>query len=149
MSDSAHRAAFDSVRDFLGRIFTTSEAGSLESVAELELSLTQARLLFTLAHHQRPVAIGDLGDEVGLSAASAGRNVDHLVRGGLIERAENPQDRRVKLVAVTTAGRDLAAAHLKTKEDAVRRVLGDLDTEQCLALIEALAPLTKDHPHDH
>src|SRR5690606_1023420 len=97
MSDSPRAAAFTSVRDFLTRIFTTAEAESLESVAELELSFTQARILFTLAHHEQPIAIGDLGAEVGLSAAATGRNVDHLVREGWVERTENPEDRRAQL----------------------------------------------------
>ncbi|SRR5690606_5330236 len=147
MSDSPRAAAFTSVRDFLTRIFTTAEAESLESVAELELSFTQARILFTLAHHEQPIAIGDLGAEVGLSAAATGRNVDHLVREGWVERTENPEDRRVKLVSVTEAGRALAGRHLRSKEDAVRRLVDELDDAQCLALVEALAPLTKEEPH--
>lgn len=148
MTDSAHACAFDAVRGFLGRVFTTAEGESLETVAGLKLSFTQARLVFALAHHDHPVAIGDLAESVGLSAASAGRNVEQLVRKKLIERTENPQDRRVKLVAVTDRGRSLAQSHLKSKEDAVRTLLDDLDTAQCLALVEALKPLSKEEPHD-
>lgn len=144
MTDSAHTCAFDAVREFLGRVFTTAEGESLESVAGLKLSFTQARLVFWLAHHDHPVAIGDVADAVGLSAAATGRNIEHLVRKRLIARTENPDDRRVKLVVLTGRGRDLARAHLKSKEDAVRTLLGDLDTAQCLALVEALKPLSKE-----
>lgn len=146
MTDSPHACAFVAVRDFLGRVFTTAEGESLESVAGLKLSFTQARLVFTLAHHDHPVAIGDLADAVGLSAASAGRNVEQLVRKKLIVRTENPEDRRVKLVAVSDHGRELAQSHLKSKEDAVRKLLDALDSDQCLALAEALKPLSKEEP---
>ncbi|MET0467708.1 MAG: MarR family winged helix-turn-helix transcriptional regulator [Aeromicrobium sp.] len=146
MTDSPHACAFTAVRDFLGQVFTTAEGESLETVAGLKLSFTQARLVFLLAHHDHPVAIGDLADSVGLSAASAGRNVEQLVRKKLIVRTENPEDRRVKLVAVTDRGRSLAQSHLKSKEDAVRTLLDDLDPAQCLALVEALKPLAKEVP---
>ena len=147
MSPSPHACAFAAVRAFLGQVFTTAEGESLETVAGLNLSFTQARLVFALAHHDHPVAIGDLADSVGLSAASAGRNVEQLVRKKLIARTENPEDRRVKLVAVTDRGRSLAQSHLKSKEDAVRTLLDGLDAEQCLALVEALKPLSKEEPH--
>ena len=148
MTDSAHAHAFEAFNDVLGRLFTTAEGESLESVAGLDLSFTQARMTFWLAHHDHPVAIGDLATAVGLSAAAAGRNVEQLVRKRLVERAENPEDRRVKLVALTARGRSLAQSHLKSKQDAVRTLLGDLDPDQCLALVEALKPLQKEEPHD-
>lgn len=147
MTKSAHACAFDVVRGFLGRIFTSAEGDTLESVAELDLSFTQARIVLTLAHHEHPLAIGDLADMVGLSAASTGRNVENLVQKDLVERTENPEDRRVKLVALCPAGRAVAESHVKAKEDAVRTMLDDLDSDQCLALIEALKPLVKETPH--
>ncbi|GAA2082477.1 hypothetical protein GCM10009725_15800 [Aeromicrobium tamlense] len=128
-------------------MFTTAEGESLESVAGLDLSFTQARLSFVLAHYEHPVAIGDLAESVGLSPAAAGRNIQQLVRKKLVVRTENPEDRRVKLVTLTDRGRSLAQSHLKSKEDAVRTLLGDLDTDQCLALVEALQPLLKEEPH--
>lgn len=127
-------------------MFTSAEGESLESVAGLDLSFTQARLAFVLAHHEHPVAIGDLAESVGLSPAAAGRNIQQLVRKKLVVRSENPEDRRVKLVTLTDRGRSLAQSHLKSKEDAVRRLLGDLEPDQCLALVEALKPLLKEEP---
>ncbi|MFH7322533.1 MULTISPECIES: MarR family winged helix-turn-helix transcriptional regulator [unclassified Aeromicrobium] len=144
MTQSPHACAFEAVRGFLGRVFTTAEGESLESVAGLDLSFTQARLSFVLAHYEHPVAIGDLAESVGLSPAAAGRNIQQLVRKKLVVRTENPEDRRVKLVTLTDRGRSLAQSHLKSKEDAVRTLLGTLDTDQCLALVEALKPLAKE-----
>ncbi|MCD9154112.1 MarR family winged helix-turn-helix transcriptional regulator [Aeromicrobium duanguangcaii] len=144
MTTSPHACAFDAVREFLGRVFTTAEGESLEAVAKLKLSFTQARVVFTLAHHDGPAAIGDLAGAVGLSAAAVGRNIEQLVRKKLVVRTENPEDRRVKLVAVSALGRSLAQSHLKSKEDAVRTLLDALEPEQCLALVEALKPLKEE-----
>lgn len=147
MPTSAHTFAFIAVRGFLERVFASAEGESLETVASLDLSFTQARLLFVLTVQDGPVAISDLADLVGLSPATVGRNVDRLVRKKLLTRTENPEDRRVKLVAASERGDRIAAAHLKSKEDALRNLLADLSADQCVALVDALEPLKKEH-HD-
>lgn len=138
---TAHQRAFEDVRELLGLIFTTAEGESLETVAGFDLSFTQARMIFIVASHEEPVAISDIAERLGLSVASTGRNVDQLVTKELLTRTENPDDRRVKLVELSARGRTLAEEHLRSKEDAVRRLLGRLDIRQCHALTSALAPL--------
>jgi DNA-binding MarR family transcriptional regulator len=49
-----------------------------------------------------------LSDELGISAASASRAADGLVRKKLATRVEDPNDRRVRRLALTAKGRDLA-----------------------------------------
>ncbi|RLV54981.1 MarR family transcriptional regulator [Aeromicrobium phragmitis] len=117
----------------------------------MDLSFSQARTLFTLAQTDGPLAIGDIAKLVSLSVAAAGRNVDQLVKLGLVERTECDQDRRVKIVALTDKGVELARAHLDAKRDSVRHMLDRLDLDQCERLSEALAPLlalTKEDLYD-
>lgn len=149
MIESSRECAFVAVRGFLNRVFTTAEGDSLESVAGLDLSFTQVRTLFVTCHGDSPVAISDLADCLGLSVAATGRNVDQLVRKGLVERTENPDDRRVKLISPSDSGRAMAASHLKSKEDAVRTLLDDLDVAECDALTAALRPLVKEEEAPH
>lgn len=150
-SSDPRSAAFADLETFLGRVFINAESEAYEVFLAVDLSFSQARTLFTLAQTDGPLAIGDIAKLVSLSVAAAGRNVDQLVKLGLVERTECDQDRRVKIVALTDKGVELARAHLDAKRDSVRRMLDRLDVDQCERLSEALAPLlalTKEDLYD-
>lgn len=147
----ARAAAFSDLEAFLSRVFINAESDAYEVFLAMDLSFSQARTLFTLAQTDDPLPIGEIAQLVSLSVASAGRNVDQLVKLGLVERDESEHDRRVKLVTLTTKGRDLARAHLDAKRGSVRAMLDRLEPGQCERLSAALAPLlelTKDDLHD-
>lgn len=150
-SPDARAAAFSDLEAFLGRVFINAESDAYEVFLTLDLSFSQARSLFTLAQADGPLAIGDIAKLVSLSMTSAGRNVDQLVKLGLVERRESELDRRVKLVALTAKGHELARAHLDAKRGSVRQMLDHLDLDQCERLSKALSPLldlTKDDLYD-
>lgn len=146
MTTSAHDRAFSAVHQLFARVVAATEGDSFNTAAELELTISQARLLFALADHDRALSISDLADHLGLSVASTGRNVDRLVRKKLLTRTESAEDRRVKLVDLSAHGRELAEAHLASRAGALRRVLAGATDHQCSAIAEALSPLTsKEH----
>ncbi|TFW31117.1 MarR family winged helix-turn-helix transcriptional regulator [Massilia horti] len=51
---------------------------------------------------------GVLADALGLEASSLVRVVDHLIEAGLLERREDPQDRRAKILELTGEGKKTA-----------------------------------------
>src|SRR5690606_37449378 len=79
----------------------------VDRLAELDLTLAQARVLFSVVRRSEPQPIHTIAGELGLSMTAAGRNVDRLVRLGLLTREESPTDRRVKLVGPADEGRQL------------------------------------------
>ncbi len=58
-------------------------------------------------HYREPCGITDLSEKMDISTAAASQLVDKLVQAGLLVRAEDPHDRRAKLVALTPKGRQL------------------------------------------
>ncbi len=76
-------------------------------LASLDLNLTQASLISYVAEFGR-TSQTRLADQLGIGRAAIGSVVDQLQTRGLVERQPNPSDRRVWLVAVTSAGRELA-----------------------------------------
>ncbi|MGA6205245.1 MarR family winged helix-turn-helix transcriptional regulator [Nocardia testacea] len=98
----------------------------VDRLAELDLTLSQARVLFTVVRHDEPQPIHTIAGELGLSMTAAGRNVDRLVRLGLLTRQESPTDRRVKLVGPTEHGHrltwDQIAVHRATIDKVVHRL---------------------------
>lgn len=76
-------------------------------LAPLDLNLTQASLLGYVVEFGATTQT-QLADRLGIGRAAIGSVVDQLESRGLVERTSNSADRRVWLVAITTAGTELA-----------------------------------------
>ena len=122
------------------RLVHVGEAEMMEALAHQDLSFTQARVLFTLAGG-RPMAINELAARLGQSVAAAGRNVDSLVRSGLVERNESPADRRVRLVSVSAKGQEIVDHHVRARRHVLSAFAEQLPEEQSACLLEALRPI--------
>jgi DNA-binding MarR family transcriptional regulator len=79
-----------------------------QRLAGLGFTLSQASLLAYIAEFG-PVSQTRAAEHLGQGRAVTGTHVDKLEQLGVVERLPDPDDRRVWLVAVTRAGRDLAA----------------------------------------
>jgi len=75
--------------------------------AAVDLNLSQASVL---AYLQETGAMTQtrISERLGIGRAATGTIIDRLESKGLVERKPDPGDRRVWLVAVTQAGKDLA-----------------------------------------
>jgi DNA-binding MarR family transcriptional regulator len=98
------------VAEDLGRLLAylkgAAKGNPLDAVAELELSVSQARTLVMLDRLGGAAAVGVLAGRLPLSQGATSRVVEGLHKAGLVERQEDPSDRRVKRVTITAAGRE-------------------------------------------
>ena len=132
---------YEALGEFFQRIFSMGESGSLDRMIELDVSFTQARTMFLLAHTDGPLPITEIAAQLGLSVAATGRNVDQLVKLGIVERQENPDDRRVKLVSLSPAGFEIADQQIEQKRRAVRTFVERLSSTEAENLTRALRPI--------
>ena len=116
--------------DFVVRLLSLSEADGMDALIELDLSFSQARTLFCLAHNCDEMPIHAIADRLSLSVAAAGRNVDQLVKLNLVERRESPDDRRVKLISLSPGGQKIAAQHFDSKRTSIRTFTDKLPADQ-------------------
>lgn len=88
--------------------YVAREAGGevADLLEELDLSLAQLKTLETLVAHPAAPSVKELSESLGCSLANSSRGVDALVRRGLLERREDADDRRVKRLTITAAGRE-------------------------------------------
>jgi len=70
------------------------------------LSMPQFSILMQL-YYRRTCGISDLSDSFEITAAAASQHVENLVQAGLIERAEDPHDRRAKQIQLSPKGKAL------------------------------------------
>jgi DNA-binding MarR family transcriptional regulator len=78
-----------------------------EAVGALELTLTQIKLLHHLDDTTSPLSLKVVAEMVHVSLPAASRTVDDLVRRGFACREEDTDDRRMKQVTITDAGRSV------------------------------------------
>jgi len=69
--------------------------------------------------------------------------VEKLVRAGLVQRAEDPQDRRQTLVRLTQQGEDLIEHLSQDRLEQVRFWLNQLNEEELTALRVGLEALSR------
>ncbi|KQP78422.1 hypothetical protein ASF37_07620 [Aeromicrobium sp. Leaf289] len=134
-------AVHERLEAFVQRLMSCVHSEGLDQLVELDLSMTQARAMFTVAHADRPLAINEIATAIGLSVAASGRTVDQLVRLGALERHESPEDRRVKLVGLTKHGFDFVDEQMEHKRRALRVVADRLDPQHAEDLHRVLGQI--------
>ncbi|WP_456696956.1 MarR family winged helix-turn-helix transcriptional regulator [Aeromicrobium sp. P5_D10] len=132
---------YEVLEDFVMRLMNLSESDGMDAMVELDLSFSQARLLFLLAKTGQPMPIHTIATALGLSDAATGRNVDQLLKLDVVERKECQNDRRVKLVSLTTTGERLAVAHVDSKRDSIKSFTSQLPSQQRDNLHRALSEI--------
>ncbi len=109
---------------------------SLSAVSE-EVTLAQYRTLVVLAS-RGPQAVVALAEDLGVSAPTASRMCDRLVRDGLISRTEDAEDRRRVSLILTTRGRRLLDEVTVRRRVEIRQVLEAMPAEVQRTLVDGL-----------
>ncbi len=94
-----------------------------------------------LARGTEPLTMSELSAALAVPLSTATRMVDWLVESGYAERLSDPTDRRVVLVGLTEAGREVYAAINTFMRERVRRLLEAFSTEERQELIRLLRKL--------
>jgi DNA-binding MarR family transcriptional regulator len=111
----------------------------LPEISELDLSLTQLKGLSVLDEHvEEALSVKALSERLGLSLAATSRSVDGLVKRKLIERDEDPDDRRVRRVRLTARGRRTVERLVEIRIAALERLVESFDDDQREKLADAL-----------
>src|SRR6478609_8578500 len=111
-------------------------AASLAAVEET-VTLTQFRTLVLLSQHG-DTTIVKMAERLGVNPSSAQRQVDRLVRIGMVTRNENPADRRELLVALAPAGRTVVNTVTAKRRQVLARIVRRMDPTDAAHLTEAL-----------
>ena len=123
--------------------YVAREAGGevADLLEELDLSLTQLKTLETLVAHGSAPSVKELSESLGCSLANSSRGVDALVRRGLLERREDEDDRRIKRLTITPAGREAIARIDALRLHGLEQYAATLTDDQRERLAQALTGL--------
>lgn len=95
------------------------------------------------AKAQLPLSQSDLAEHLGVEGATMVSMIDRLVKAGLVLREPSQQDRRVKRVVLTTAGKRMFET-VKSEAAALRKLLlAGIDPKQLESATELLEQLQR------
>jgi MarR family 2-MHQ and catechol resistance regulon transcriptional repressor len=106
-------------------------------IAETGLGDSDFRVLEALLH-KGPLPVNTIGPMVDLTPGSISIAVDRLFAKGLVSRGESTEDRRVRIVALTSRGKDLIVPSYRKHSAQMRRVFSELSAEELHGLEVAL-----------
>jgi len=109
-SDSLERALREWAHVFMRR----SVHEFIRAMKDAGLSPSQLSTLMRL-HYHGPCPISEVGDDLGVTTAAARPMVERLVQQGLIERSEDPEDRRVRPIRLTPQGKALVGRGIEAR----------------------------------
>jgi DNA-binding MarR family transcriptional regulator len=102
----------------------------------LRLTLPQFKLLMVILHHEVST-VGCIAEQLGVGESAASYLIDRLVQAGLVERAEDPSDRRKAMIRASPAGKALLEK-LSGPRDWLNSQLREIDVEDLAALKKGL-----------
>jgi len=113
------------------------------SIAETEPTLTvpQMRVL-TIVNKDEPLNLNAVARALGVHPSNATRTCNRLVEAGLLDRRDNPADRRNVVLTLTPEGRALWASVMDHRRRAIEQVVRRLtagERDQLAAGLSAFA----------
>ena len=106
---------------------------------EFELSFSQMKALHSLQNaSDHDVSVKELGERLGLSLAAMSRAAEELVQRGLVDRTEDPADRRIKRLRLTKAGDALVRKMRESRMAGFEEFVATLTPKQQQVLAKAL-----------
>ncbi|MFW0783315.1 MarR family transcriptional regulator [Gordonia sp. CPCC 206044] len=144
VDDASVETTCATLTGFLDRLACIAKGQTMDTLAAADLTFSQIRVLFALGAHgedSESMSVHEIAGQVNLSLAAAGRTVDKLVGTGLVDRREDPTDRRVKRVSLTAEGADVVASQVTIKREMLRSFVAGLPVGLRDGLCSALSPI--------
>ena len=110
--------------------------------AELQtLDLTMAQLKAIWFLQQGPAHMSRIASALGVALPSATSTVDRLVQRDLVQRREDPADRRLVVCSLTEKGLGLAGAFEEFQRTTFTQLLASLTDSELATVLEAVTLL--------
>jgi DNA-binding MarR family transcriptional regulator len=107
---------------------------------ELNLTIPQLKTLFFI-NFKGVTNFKEVAGALGVTPPNITGIIDHLVERGLVNREENPQNRRMIMLNLTKTGKALLAELIERKTAHLSAILEDLSPEELSIVIQGLSIL--------
>jgi DNA-binding MarR family transcriptional regulator len=94
------------VIDLLRELLHALLMSSVPAWIDLQLTLPQLRTVFIIAHNNTS-SVMQIAQHLGIGEPTASHLIEKLVQAGLVERSDDPGDRRRAIIQLSPAGGEL------------------------------------------
>ncbi|HUI88268.1 MAG TPA: MarR family transcriptional regulator [Anaerolineales bacterium] len=106
------------------------------------LSMPQFSIMMQL-YYRGACGLSEISERFEITNAAASQHVDNLVQAGLIERTEDPHDRRAKHIQLSAKGKSLIERGISERYRWVDQLAQSLSEKERVRTVEALSLLTE------
>ncbi len=110
------------------------------------LSMPQFSILMQL-HYKGSCGMSEISERSNVTAAAASQLVEKLVQSELIERMEDPNDRRAKQLSLSKKGAKLVEQGIEERHRWMDELAGNISAEESGLVVEALEILIRAAGH--
>ena len=118
------------------RVQSHLRSGQVSAWSGLNLTMPQVKTLFLLA--EEPMRMRGIAGRLGVEMPSATTMIDRLVVKGLVERRQDPGDRRAVVCSVTPAGRDAVEKFWSLRAARIESLADNLSDEDLEIVVPAM-----------
>lgn len=122
--------------EHMGRMQAPMRGRPSSEWTDLDLTMPQAKTLFYLA--DGPRRMSDIAGRLGVEMPSATTMIGRLVGKGLVERMQDPADRRAVVCSLTPAGRDAVEKFWSLRAARTEALAAALTTEELEIVVPAM-----------
>lgn len=130
------------VADLLRAAMRVVRGGQVAEWTDLDLTMAQVKVLFLL-HHEGPLRTGHIAARLDVKLPTVTSTVDGLVRRGLVQREDDPHDRRIVLVRLTPQGSALMERLQQGRQARIVALLAQMQPHEVAALEAGLRALIR------
>jgi MarR family 2-MHQ and catechol resistance regulon transcriptional repressor len=125
-----------------GKAFHAAAKYLYAGLEETGIDDTDFRILEALLN-KGSLPVNTIGPKVFLTPGSISVAIDRLLARGLVNRVESPEDRRVRIVSLTSKGKELIAPVFRKHAAEIRKVFGDASPKELRTLETILRKIGK------
>lgn len=131
-----------SLRQWMDIFMHRSMRGWSQFAKSTGLSMPQFSILMQL-HHKGPCGMSKISERFDISNAAASQLAEKLVQSEYIERAEDPNDRRAKVLQLAPKGKELINAGVAERYRWLDELMKNLSADEKAKVHEGLSILTE------
>ena len=136
------KSSQQTIREWMDVFMHRSMRGWTHFAKSTGLSMPQFSILMQL-HHKGLCGMSEISERFDISNAAASQLVEKLVHAGYLERAEDPSDRRAKLLKLSPSGAKLVDEGINERYRWMDELTKNLSAEERAKVAEALNILTE------